>query len=50
MRILILGRKQLIRDRFPKQSKSAIQDTLVVVAERVGSKESAKRWVVKNSS
>lgn len=33
--------------RFPKQSKDAIKDTLTVVAERVGTREKDKRWVVK---
>lgn len=37
----------LIENRFPKQSKGAIQDTLASVAERVGPKESEKRWILK---
>ncbi|KAL8709542.1 MAG: hypothetical protein Q9220_005784 [cf. Caloplaca sp. 1 TL-2023] len=34
-------------DRFPKQSKDAIKDTLGIIAERVGTKEKDKRWVIK---
>ena len=36
--------------RFPKQSKSAIQDTLMLLAERVGPRESEKRWILKDGS
>lgn len=34
--------------RFPKQPKAAIKDTLDAYAERVGAKESDKKWVLKS--
>lgn len=34
-------------NRFPKQSKDAIKDTLGAIAERVGKSEKDKRWVVR---
>lgn len=34
--------------RFPKTSKDAIKDTLTTIADRVGTKEADKRWVVKD--
>ncbi|KAL8702899.1 MAG: hypothetical protein Q9201_003933 [Fulgogasparrea decipioides] len=41
------GLIEILKKQFPKQSKDAIKDTLAVVAERVGSKEKDKRWVLK---
>lgn len=34
-------------NRFPKQPKAAIKDTLDTVAERIGPKEGEKKWVLK---
>ncbi|KAI9878280.1 MAG: hypothetical protein M1830_001380 [Pleopsidium flavum] len=34
--------------RFPKTSKDAIKDTLTTIADRVGSKEADKRWIIKD--
>ncbi|KAL8767923.1 MAG: hypothetical protein Q9209_005711 [Squamulea sp. 1 TL-2023] len=44
------GLIEILKKQFPKQSKDAIKDTLGIVAERVGSKEKDKRWIVKGSS
>ncbi|KAL8727511.1 MAG: hypothetical protein Q9181_005683 [Wetmoreana brouardii] len=41
------GLVEILKKQFPKQSKDAIKDTLAIVAERVGSKEKDKRWVLK---
>ncbi|KAI4147704.1 MAG: hypothetical protein L6R39_003028 [Caloplaca ligustica] len=41
------GLVEVLKKQFPKQSKDAIKDTLTVVAERVGTREKDKRWVVK---
>ena len=35
-------------NRFPKQSKAAIKDTLDTYAERIGVKEADKKWVLKS--
>lgn len=34
--------------RFAKQPKDAIKTTLELIAERVGSKNAEKRWVLKS--
>lgn len=36
-----------VLSRFPKTSKDAIKDTLTAVADRVGTKEADKRWVIR---
>ncbi|KAL8950380.1 MAG: hypothetical protein Q9222_003578 [Ikaeria aurantiellina] len=41
------GLIEVLKKQFPKQSKDAIKDTLGIIAERVGSKEKDKRWVIK---
>lgn len=33
-------------NRFPKQPKAALRDTLDTFAERVGTKEAEKKWVL----
>ncbi|KAL8723011.1 MAG: hypothetical protein Q9225_000628 [Loekoesia sp. 1 TL-2023] len=42
------GLIEILKKQFPKQSKDAIKDTLSVVAERVGSREKDKRWVIRD--
>ncbi|KAL8787393.1 MAG: hypothetical protein Q9213_002276 [Squamulea squamosa] len=44
------GLIEILKKQFPKQSKDAIKDTLGIIAERVGSKEKDKRWIVKDPS
>ncbi|KAL8685237.1 MAG: hypothetical protein Q9224_005900 [Gallowayella concinna] len=44
------GLIEILKKQFPKQSKDAIKDTLGMVAERVGSREKDKKWVVKKPS
>ncbi|KAL8922273.1 MAG: hypothetical protein Q9208_005243 [Pyrenodesmia sp. 3 TL-2023] len=44
------GLIEILKKQFPKQSKDAIKDTLGVVAERVGTREKDKRWVVRRST
>ncbi|KAL8898599.1 MAG: hypothetical protein Q9207_006620 [Kuettlingeria erythrocarpa] len=41
------GLIEVLKKQFPKQSKDAIKDTLGVIAERVGTREKDKRWVVR---
>ncbi|KAL8755828.1 MAG: hypothetical protein Q9184_004686 [Pyrenodesmia sp. 2 TL-2023] len=41
------GLIEILKKQFPKQSKDAIKDTLGAVAERVGTREKDKRWVVR---
>ncbi|KAL9616345.1 MAG: hypothetical protein Q9204_008584 [Flavoplaca sp. TL-2023a] len=42
------GLIEILKKQFPKQSKDAIKDTLGMIAERTGSKEKDKRWVIKD--
>ncbi|KAL8855675.1 MAG: hypothetical protein Q9178_007686 [Gyalolechia marmorata] len=44
------GLIETLKKQFPKQSKDAIKDTLGMIAERIGSKEKDKRWVVRSLS
>lgn len=37
-------------NRFPKQPKAAIRNTLDTFAERIGAKEAEKKWVLKSTS
>lgn len=41
------GLVEVLKKRFPKQSKDAIKDTLDAIAERVGPKLIEKKWVLK---
>lgn len=43
-----VGLIEILKKRFPKQSKNAIKDTLETVAERVGGKMAEMRWVLKH--
>ena len=42
-----LGLVEVLKKRFPKQSKDVLKDTLDVVAERIGGKLAEKRWVLR---
>ncbi|KAA6413209.1 MAG: hypothetical protein FRX48_02953 [Lasallia pustulata] len=42
------GLIEILKKQFPKTSKDVIKDTLGLVAERVGSREADKRWVVRD--
>ena len=37
------------RNRFPKQPKAVIRDTLDTFAERIGAKEADKKWVIRRA-
>ena len=37
---------EMLKKRFPKVPKDAINNTLGTVAARVGAKEAEKRWVI----
>ena len=43
----MVTRKLIVGNRFPKQSKGALSDTLTAIADRVGSGLGDKRWVIK---
>ncbi len=42
------GLVEVLKKKFPKQSKDTIKDTLDAIAERVGPKLIEKKWVLKS--